>query len=91
MVEQGLISTVVTREAIEAAMTEPPHSTRALLRGRFVAAGIAARRDFTADWTHLKVVGDAARSVMMKDPFRNEDARVDVLIEHMQSSPPRAG
>jgi len=86
MVEQGLIATVVTSDAISAAMTEPPQTTRALLRGRFVAAAVAARRDFTADWTHLKVVGDAARSVMMKDPFRNEDDRVDVLIEHMQSS-----
>ncbi len=89
MADQGLIATVVTSKAITTAMTEPPQSTRARLRGRFVAEGIAARRDFTADWTHLKVVGDAARSVMLKDPFRNEDDRVDVLIEHMQSSPER--
>ncbi len=87
MVRQGLVATVVDDARVASAMTTPPATTRAWLRGRFVAAGLAAGRDFTADWTHLKVVGEAGQTVLMKDPFRSDDARVDALIEHLESSP----
>ena len=80
LVEQGLVRTVVSQVAIAAAVDEPPKTTRALLRGRFVKAGQDARRDITADWVRIKVVGDDGRTVLLKDPFRAEDSRVDDLI-----------
>jgi proteasome accessory factor A len=80
LVAQGLMATVVTEDAILRAMEHPPETTRAKLRGSFVRAGLAAHRDFTADWVRLKVVGDEGRTVLLKDPFRSDDARVDALI-----------
>ncbi len=77
----GLIKTVVAEERIVRAMGEPPASTRAHLRGAFVRAALESGRDFTVDWVHLKITGSQSRTVLLKDPFRNEDARVDVLIE----------
>jgi proteasome accessory factor A len=80
LVAQGLMATVVTDDAILRATEYPPETTRAHLRGRFVRAGLAAHQDFTADWVRLKVVGDEGRTVLLKDPFRSDDARVDALI-----------
>lgn len=77
---QGLVKRVVTDKQIEHAMTQAPQTTRARLRGEFVTAALAAGRDFTVDWVHLKITGSDGRTVLLKDPFRNEDGRVDVLL-----------
>lgn len=89
LVAQGLMATVVPEEAILRAVERPPETTRAKLRGDFVRAGIGAHRDFTADWVRLKVVGDEGRTVLLKDPFRSEDARVDALIASIEPPDPR--
>jgi len=80
---QGLVRRIVAEEAIELAVTTPPTSTRAHLRGRFVSAASAAGRDYTVDWVHLKITGEDSRTVLLKDPFRSADARVDELIDSL--------
>ena len=65
---------------IEAAKDTPPQSTRAKLRGDFIAAAQSAGRDFTVDWVHLKLNDQAQRTVLCKDPFRAVDERVERLI-----------
>lgn len=81
----GLVSRVVPEEAIAAAVDNPPPTTRAALRGRFVAAALASGRDYTVDWVHLKVSGNEPKTVLLKDPFRNVDDRVDVLLAALQA------
>jgi len=83
----GQVRRIVTDEAIEAAITTPPATTRARLRGEFVRRAAAAGVDYTVDWVHLKISGGAHRTVLLKDPFRNVDERVDVLLESLPSSP----
>ncbi|MBQ0926420.1 MULTISPECIES: Pup--protein ligase [Saccharopolyspora] len=68
---------------IEAAKDTPPQSTRAKLRGDFIAAAQAAGRDFTVDWVHLKLNDQAQRTVLCKDPFRAVDERVERLINSL--------
>lgn len=77
----GQVRRLVDDAAIERAVTAPPSSTRASLRGRFVKAASEAGVDYTVDWVHLKISGSSSRTVLLKDPFRNVDARVDVLLE----------
>jgi proteasome accessory factor A len=55
---------------IAAAMSTPPQTRRAKER----------RRDFTVDWVHLKLNDQAQRTVLLKDPFKSKDDRVDKLI-----------
>jgi proteasome accessory factor A len=74
---------VVTDEQTIEAMTVPPQTTRARLRGEFVAAAQDAGRDYTVDWVHLKLNDQAQRTVLLKDPFRAHDDRVTKLIEAM--------
>ena len=74
---------VVTDESIETAMTEPPATTRAKLRGQFIKAAKAKKRDFTVDWVHLKLNDQAQRTVLCKDPFKAVDERVEKLIDSL--------
>ncbi len=78
---------LVTHEApdleVFRAKTVPPQTTRARLRGEFVKAAQAKRRDFSVDWVHLKLNDQAQRTVLCKDPFSSVDERVARLIEAM--------
>jgi proteasome accessory factor A len=78
--QRGRVERVTTDAAIAKAMTEPPATTRAKLRGDFIKAAKARKRDFTVDWVHLKLNDQAQRTVLCKDPFRAVDERVDKLI-----------
>ena len=70
-------------EAIRDAMSEPPATTRARLRGAFVKRAKERRRDYTVDWVHLKLNDQAQRTVLLKDPFKSHDERVERLIESL--------
>ena len=83
LARRGLVTRVVTDEQITTATATPPQSTRARLRGEFVQAATARRRDYTVDWVHLKLNDNAGRTVLCKDPFRSEDERVAALIASM--------
>ena len=80
---QGRVDRLLDDEEIAEAMNEPPATTRAALRGRFIRTAKAKRRDYTVDWVHLKLNDQAQRTVLCKDPFRSEDERVDKLIASM--------
>ncbi len=77
----------VTDEQVTRAVSEPPATTRAAMRGAFV--GIARRhgRDYTVDWTHLRLNDGAGRTVLCKDPFAASDPRVDRLLEAADGPP----
>ncbi len=81
----GQAARVCTDPEVFEAKTRPPQTTRAKLRGDFIKAAQAHRRDFTVDWVHLKLNDQAQRTVLCKDPFAATDVRVDRLIESMQT------
>jgi proteasome accessory factor A len=80
---KGLVERVTDDGEIEAAKDIPPQTTRAKLRGDFIAAAQQAGRDFTVDWVHLKLNDQAQRTVLCKDPFRAVDERVERLINSL--------
>lgn len=79
----GAVARVTNDLDVFRAKTIPPQQTRAKLRGDFIKAAQAKRRDFTVDWVHLKLNDQAQRTVLCKDPFRAADERVERLIEGM--------
>lgn len=81
--DRGIAKRIVDDQRIDRAVLEPPATTRAKLRGEFIRKAKEKRRDFTVDWVHLKLNDQAQRTVMLKDPFRSEDERVDKLIESL--------
>ena len=84
MRRRGLMATVAGDAEIAHARTTPPQTTRAKLRGDFVAAAQDRRRDHTVDWVHLKLNDATHQTVLCKDPFANRDDRVDALIAAME-------
>ncbi|MEU6641652.1 Pup--protein ligase [Saccharomonospora sp. NPDC046836] len=80
---KGLVRRVTDDGEIELAKDTPPQTTRAKLRGDFIAAAQEAGRDFTVDWVHLKLNDQAQRTVLCKDPFRSVDERVERLINSL--------
>jgi len=75
-----MVDRVVTDDDVARALLNPPQTTRARLRGEVIKAAKARQRDFTVDWVHLKLNDQAQRTVLLKDPFRALDERVDRLI-----------
>jgi proteasome accessory factor A len=78
---RGEVERMCAEDAIEAAIDRPPQTTRARLRGEFIKKAKDRRRDFTVDWVHLKLNDQAQRTVLLKDPFRARDERVEKLID----------
>ncbi len=83
LIKRGLAERVSADIEVFQAISVPPQTTRAKLRGDFVRRAQERRRDFTVDWVHLKLNDQAQRTVLCKDPFRSVDERVERLIESM--------
>ncbi|MBV9448290.1 MAG: Pup--protein ligase [Streptosporangiaceae bacterium] len=79
----GAVDRIARDPDIFAAKSIPPQTTRAKLRGEFIRRAQEMRRDFTADWVHLKLNDQPQRTVLCKDPFRSVDERVERLIASM--------
>jgi proteasome accessory factor A len=77
---KGRVERVCTDDDIDAAIEQPPQTTRARLRGEFIRRAKERKRDYTVDWVHLKLNDQAQRTVLCKDPFRAHDDRVEKLI-----------
>ncbi|MGH1503004.1 MAG: Pup--protein ligase [Acidimicrobiales bacterium] len=90
--DRGLFYKLQNRDMVERTLHDdemfeavelPPQTTRAKLRGEFIAKAKERKRDYTVDWVHLKLNDQAQRTVLCKDPFRYEDDRVAKLIESL--------
>jgi proteasome accessory factor A len=79
--KSGMAKTLVTNNDVNNAMENPPQTTRAALRGRFIKKAQEKKRDFTVDWVNMKINDQQQSSVACKDPFNNFDERVEKLIE----------
>lgn len=80
---KGAVDRISIDPEVFRAQSVPPQTTRAKLRGDFVRQAQAKHRDFTVDWVHLKLNDLAQRTVLCKDPFKNQDDRVERLINAM--------
>lgn len=87
--DAGRMRTVVAPDAVAAAIDQPPSDTRASLRGRFVRAAQAQRREHSVDWMVYSVHDLPDGVVRCPDPLAATDARVDELIARMASEPRR--
>ncbi|MDP9805516.1 proteasome accessory factor A [Trueperella bonasi] len=85
--KSGGLTTLLSAERIEEAMSIPPQTTRAKLRGDFVALAMDSRRDYMVDWMNVRLVDESgAHQILLKDPFSAVDERVEGLMEIMDSA-----
>lgn len=83
---KGLVKRWTTDEAIDHAKTNPPESTRAALRGKFLEAARELGAPVSVDWVHMKVDRPEPQTVELLDPFLASDERVDELISYMRDN-----
>ncbi len=77
---QGLVDRVATEQEIQQAMTAPPQTTRAKVRGDFIKFAKDKNRSYTVDWTYLKLNGYWEETILCMDPFASSNRRVEELI-----------
>ncbi|MDO5025799.1 MAG: Pup--protein ligase [Trueperella sp.] len=81
----GLLRRLTDPAAVSRARTIPPQTTRAKMRGDFVALAQEQRRDFMADWTGLRLISDPVRNALLLDPFASSDPQVDAILEELEN------
>lgn len=85
---RGLMRRLTTPQAVSRATVIPPASTRAHLRGAFIAAAQDYRADVFVDWQTLRCDDGLQPAHMLRDPLVYEDPEVDALIACLRDHAP---
>ncbi|MFO0773108.1 MAG: Pup--protein ligase [Nitrospiraceae bacterium] len=83
MERKGLVERVVDEAVVRQAMSLPPQTTRAKVRGDFIRFARAKNRSYTVDWTYLKLNGYWEETILCMDPFSASNRRVDELVSQV--------
>jgi proteasome accessory factor A len=86
MENRGMAVRVVEEEAVQRAMSVPPQTTRAKVRGDFIRFARAKNRSYTGDWTYLKLNGYWEETILCMDPFSAVNRRVDELLSQVSGA-----
>jgi proteasome accessory factor A len=81
--QQELMERLVPEESVQRAMTTPPQTTRAKVRGDFIRFARAKNRSYTVDWTYLKLNGYWEETILCMDPFSSSNRRVEELLSQV--------
>lgn len=81
LARRGLAKTLLDEDTIREAVATAPATTRAAVRGKFLATVRAADVPHTVDWMRVKINGESGGEVVLPDPFARTDDSVDRLLE----------
>jgi proteasome accessory factor A len=82
----GMVERITNDAAIERAMTTPPQTTRARLRGECIRRLRLGGKDYRADWGSVKVFGEDAPTpptIHWRDPLQAHDADTERLMKQL--------
>ena len=80
----GLLRRYVDEDRCRRAVTVPPATTRAHLRGRVVGKAQDLRRDLSVDWVNVRLDDGHSAPIPMRDPFTCVDERIEALLASME-------
>ena len=80
----GLLRRYVDEDRCRRAVTVPPATTRAHLRGRVVGKAQDLRRDLSVDWVNVRLDDGHSAPIPMRDPFTCVDERIKALLASME-------
>ncbi len=83
---RGAAARVLTDAQVEAAHNNPPATTRALLRHRFIHSARALGMDYSMDWTHMKLNHHPMQTLYIRDAFETDISIVDELFAKVASA-----
>ncbi|AZA09276.1 Pup--protein ligase [Corynebacterium pseudopelargi] len=82
---KGALARWIDDAAIERAMTTPPSTTRAALRGAFLSQAQELSAPVACDWLRLKVLRPEPQIVELSDPLQAHSDQVASLLEYMRT------
>lgn len=77
---RDMTARMVDDAEVQRAMSVPPQTTRAKVRGDFIRFARAKNRSYTVDWTYLKLNGYWEETILCMDPFSSCNRRVEELL-----------
>ncbi|MDK4243257.1 Pup--protein ligase [Corynebacterium pseudodiphtheriticum] len=80
---KGRVKRWTTDEAIAAAMSTPPATTRAHQRGQFLVRARQTNTQFAVDWSRMKITEPKQLEYTFGDPFATESPELDELLALM--------
>lgn len=83
MEETGLLQRLTTVEQVHSALSNPPPTTRAALRGAAISAATNAGRSLGVDWVNMRLDGSGS-TISLQDPFGVHDERVESLVRELE-------
>lgn len=83
--QRGMVEQWIDDASSNAAVDTAPQTTRAKLRGEFLAVARELNAAVTVDWTRMKVNRPEPMTEEFSDPFVSEDPRLDGLLDYMRS------
>lgn len=83
LVRRGAATRLVDPAAVVDAARTAPQTTRAAVRGRFLAAAEESTRQTTVDWTRLKVNGEGGGELLLPDPFSAGSPDIDAALTEL--------
>ena len=85
LAQRGMVARWLEDDSIARCVDTPPQTTRAKLRGEFLATARELDAAVTVDWTRLKVNRPEPMTEEFSDPFVSDDPRLGGLLDYMQS------
>ena len=77
---RGAAARFLTDAQVDAAHDNPPATTRALLRHRFIETARALGMEYSMDWTHMKLNNHPMHTLYIRDAFETDISIVDDLF-----------
>lgn len=84
LLRRGRVSRWIDEADIDKAVRKAPPTTRAALRGQFLAAAREHGANTTVDWVRMKVNRPEPHTEEFLDPFDATDSRLSALLEYMR-------
>lgn len=83
---RGAVARFLSDAQVQAAHDNPPTTTRALLRHRFIEIARAMGMDYSMDWTHMKLNRHPMHTLYVRDAFETDISIVDDLFAKVASA-----
>ena len=80
LIQQGVCERLLTDEQIERAVSEPPQTTRARIRGQLIQLAKSHQIMAAVNWRHIHVYQPYQKVLDISDPFQSEHAEAEELI-----------
>jgi proteasome accessory factor A len=83
---KGVVDRMLNDEEVDKAKTEPPHDTRARMRGEFIKLARQNSIQYDLDWSNIRLGNLLNVRVICNNPFETDIEKVAELVRTIQKT-----